>query len=169
MHEIIRTAGHALDAARILRQQIAELADGDEEVIRDTLDGETDFAGIVRALLAAIGEDEAHEAGLKGYIDEMKARRERLARRAEIKRALLASALEIAGQKKLETALATVSLKPVAAKAIVTEESDVPARYWKPQPPKLDLAALASALRAGEAVPGATLSNPGQTVQIRRR
>ncbi len=169
MLDLVHEASRTLEAARVLRSQIAELAGDDEDFIRDTLEGETDFEGIVRALLASIGEDEAHEAGLKSYLDELKARRDRLAQRAETKRALIASALAIAGRRSLECDLATVTLKTVAPKALVTEESEIPSAFWKPQAPRLDLAALSSALRAGEAVPGATLSNGGQTVQIRRR
>jgi hypothetical protein len=169
MLDIVRSTSRTLDAARILREQIAELAEGDEDFIRDTLEGEIDLPDIIRVLLAGIGEDEAHEAGLKSYIDELRARKERLARRADLKRALIASALEIAGQKRLDTDLATVTLKAVPARPLVTEESEIPALYWKPQPPKLDLSALTSALREGAKVPGATLSNGSQTVQIRRR
>jgi hypothetical protein len=165
MHDVHR----ALEAAKVLRAQISDLAEGEEDFIRDTLEGEVDFEGIVASLLASIGEDEAHEAGLKAYLDEMKARKDRFAKRADMKRGLIANALEIAGRKKIETAVATVTLTAIKPKAIVTEEGDIPSDYWKPQAPKLDLTALSAALREGVEVPGATLSNGGSTITIRKR
>jgi LPS O-antigen subunit length determinant protein (WzzB/FepE family) len=167
--DVIYEATREIEAAKVLRAQISDLADGEEDFIRDTLEGEVDFEGIVASLLASIGEDEAHEAGLKAYIDEMKARKDRFGKRADTKRALIANALEIAGRKKIETPVATVSLTAVKPKAIVTEEGDIPSDYWKPQAPKLDLTALSAALREGAEVPGATLSNGGFTVTVRRR
>lgn len=169
MSDVIHDTNRALEAAKVLRSQISDLAGGDEDFIRDTLEGEVDFEGMVESLLASIGEDEAHEAGLKSYIDEMKARKDRFAKRAETKRALIANALEIAGRKKIETTVATVTLTAVKQKAVVKEESDIPADFWQPQPPKLNLMALTAALRDGAEIPGATLSNGGVTIQIRKR
>ena len=162
-------AWKAIEAARVLKEQIAQLAAGDTEFIRDTLEGETDFEGIARSLLASIGEDEALIAGLKTYGDDLSVRRDRIATRVQLKRALLASALEIAERPKLELDIGTLSLTKVPPKAQVLEEADVPADYWQPQPPKLDLKSLTAALRDGKSVPGAALTNGGQTVTIRRR
>ena len=46
-------------------------------------------------------------------------------------------------------------------------EALIPAKFWKPQDPKLDRAAVAEALKAGETVPGASLSNGGLSLSIR--
>jgi hypothetical protein len=169
MSDVIHETSRALEAMKVLRSQISDMADGDEDFIRDTLEGETDLEGLVGKLLASIGEDEAHEAGLKAYLDDMKARKDRFGKRADTKRTLIANALEIAGQKKVETPFATVTLAAVKPKAIVTEEADIPTDYWKPQAPKLDLTALSAALRDGAEIPGATLSNGSITVTIRKR
>ena len=169
MKDVIHETSRALEAMKVLRSQISDMADGDDDFIRDTLEGETDLEGLVGKLLASIGEDEAHEAGLKFYLDDMKARKDRFGKRADTKRALIANALEIAGQKKVETPFATVTLTAVKPKAIVTEEADIPTDYWKPQAPKLDLTALSAALRDGAEIPGATLSNGSITVTIRKR
>jgi hypothetical protein len=169
MNDVMHETHRAIEAMKVLRSQISDMADGDEDFIRDTLEGETDLEGLVGKLLASISEDEAHEAGLKAYLDDMKARKDRFGKRADTKRALIANALEIAGQKKVETPFATVTLTAVKPKAIVTEEADIPTDYWKPQAPKLDLTALSAALRDGAEIPGATLSNGSITVTIRKR
>ena len=158
-----------LDAAKILREQIADLAQGDENFIRDTLEGELDFEGIVRRLLSDVGMDEALAEGLKSYGDDIASRRERLANRAKLKRSLICTALEIAGRKTMELDVGTVTLSAVKPKAIVTEEADIPAEFFKPQPPKLDQTALSAALREGREVPGATLSNGSATIRILRK
>lgn len=169
MSDVMHSASRAVEAMKVLREQIADMAEGDEEFIRDTLEGETDLEGLVRSLLASIGEDEAHEAGLKTYIDEMKARKDRFGKRADAKRALIANALEIAGQKKIETDIATVTLSAVRPKAVITEEAEIPSGFWKAQAPKLDLAGLTAALREGNEIPGVTLGNGGTTITIRKR
>lgn len=168
MREIVRDAQREIEAARVLREQIAQLAEGDEEFIRDTLEGEVDLDAVVRALLVSDGEDEAMEAGLAGYIDTLKGRKERIAKRREMKRALMASAIEISGRPKIELDIGTVAAARVAPSVITTEEADIPAEFWKAQPPKLDKRKLADALKEGREIPGATLSNGGSAVRITR-
>lgn len=167
-HSDIAKVQRELDAAKVLREQIADLAQGDEDFIRDTLEGEMDFEWIVSKLLGEIGEDEALAKGIEGYEAELAARKQRLANRAKLKRSLICTALEIAGRKTMELDVGTVTLSAVKAKAIVTEEADIPAEFFKPQPPKLDQTALSAALREGREVKGATLSNGGNTISIRR-
>lgn len=168
-HTDVARVQRELEAAKVLRDQIAELAAGDEDFIRDTLEGETDLPLIVRRLLAGIGEDEAMAEGIDAYAKELAGRKERLTSRAKLKRALICTALEIAGRKTIETDVGTVTLSAVKPKAIVTEEADIPAEFFKPQPPKLDQSALSAALREGREVKGATLSNGGNTVRILRK
>lgn len=168
-HTDVARVQRELDAAKVLRDQIAELAAGDEDFIRDTLEGETDLPAIIRSLLAGIGEDEAMAEGIDAYAKELAGRKERLASRAKLKRTLICTALEIAGRKTIETDVGTVTLSAVKPKAIVTEEADIPAEFFKPQPPMLDQSALSTALREGREVKGATLSNGGNTVRILRR
>jgi len=158
-----------IEAAKVLREQIGALADGDPDFIRDTLEGEIDFEGIVRSLLASIGEDEAMVSGLKTYMEDLAGRRDRIVNRIGLKRSLIAAALEISDRPKMELDVGTISLTKTAPKALVSEEADIPAEFWKPQPPKLDLKALAAALKEGRHVPGAALSNGGATVTIRRK
>ncbi|KRE07424.1 hypothetical protein ASE63_22250 [Bosea sp. Root381] len=168
-HSDIAKVQRELDAAKVLREQIADLAQGDEDFIRDTLEGEADFEGIVRSLLAGIGEDEAMADGIDVYVKELAGRKDRLASRAKLKRSLICTALEIAGRKTIETDVGTVTLSAVKPKAIVIEEADIPAEFFKPQPPKLDQAALSAALRDGREVKGANLSNGGTTIRILRK
>lgn len=168
-HSDIGKAQQEIEAARILREQIAQLAEGDEDFIRDTLEGETELPALVRTLLAGIGEDEAMADGIDAYAKELALRKERFTSRAKLKRSLICSALEISGRKSMETDVGTATLSAVKPKAIVTEEADIPAEFFKPQPPKLDQTALSAALRDGREVKGAILSNGGFTIRILRK
>lgn len=168
-HSDIGKAQQEIEAARVLREQIAQLAQGDEDFIRDTLEGETELPALVRSLLAGIGEDEAMAEGIDAYAKDLASRKERFTNRAKLKRALICSALEISGRKSMETDVGTATLSAVKPKAIVTEEADIPAEFFKPQPPKLDQTALSAALRDGREVKGASLSNGGFTIRILRK
>jgi len=119
----------------------------------------------------------------------------RIEARREIRRALMANALDVAELPNLVTAAGTITRKALPPKVIVVEEADIPARFYVPQEPKLDRTALLNALKERAAaiaertsepgaldekeelatidrkhppIPGATLSNGGTTIQIRR-
>lgn len=162
-------AHQTVRAAKVLRAQIEGLAGDDIELIRDSLEGQLDLHEIIRALAAGIGEDLAFIAGLKEYRETLNTRIARFEERIKLRQGLIQSGMEIGELSSLESDLATVSLRRVPASATITEEADVPTKYWKPQPPKLDKKAVLDALKDKQDVPGATLNNGGQTVAIRWR
>ncbi|CAH1678242.1 conserved hypothetical protein [Hyphomicrobiales bacterium] len=185
-----------MDAAKILREQIADIAAGDPDFIRDTLEGETNLHEAISALVLSISEDDELEEGVKRAIDNLKVRKDRFKRRAEMKRALVATAMEIGEIAKIETPAGTVTAKSVPPKAIVTEESEIPTKFFETPAPVLSLKKLTAALKEREAlleaaranedpearreallaadaalppIPGASLSNGGRTIQITKR
>lgn len=162
------TIQREIEAAKVLREQIAVLANGDEDFIRDAIEGETGLLEMVAALVANEGEDKALLSGLDTYQSGLEVRRDRIKKRIELRRTLIASALEIAGRKKLETPSGTAALTAVRPTPIIQDEGEIPSKYWKQGQPTLDRKALSEDLKAGVPVPGATLSNGGQTVTIRR-
>lgn len=155
-------------AARIVREQVAALTGNDPDFISDAIEGETSLLEIVAKLAAADGEDMAILDGIDAYQKSIDDRKSRIVRRAELRRALIASALELAEQNKLETPAGTISLRAVAPKAIINDESAIPSEYFETPPPKLNKSAVTNALKDGRDIPGATLSNGGSTIQIRR-
>lgn len=166
-----------MKAAEVIREQVRTLAGDDPDFIRDAIEGETNLREMIAAMVAADGEDAAVIDGLTAYEKALGERKERIKHRVEMRRALIASALEIAELPKLETATGTVSRKALAPKAVILNEADIPPRFFVVPPPKLDKAALTKALKErAEAgpdsdlpeIPGATLSNGSQTIQIRR-
>jgi hypothetical protein len=69
--------------------------------------------------------------------------------------------------RTLDTPAGTVTRKAVPPSVLILEEAEIPAEFFKPQDPKLDKKAVAEALKAGKPVPGAAMSNGGETIAIR--
>lgn len=184
-----------LKAAELVRAQVRDLADDDLALIRDSVEGQTSLFEIMAAMAEADGEDAALVEGVAAYIKKLHDRQKRIENRMEIRRALMANALDVAELPRLVTAAGTITRKALPPKPIVVEEADIPACFYVPQAPKLDRVALLRALKERAAaiaeiaaelgtldykaalarvdlnyppIPGATLSNGGTTIQIRR-
>lgn len=164
--------GHELHeqskAAKVLVEQLRDLqADDDEDVVRDSIEGETDLHEAIEAAVKRLGDDLAAIEGLEAYTKKLDGRKARLKERVETTREAIANAMELARLPKMETPFATIAQKKVAPKVIITEEADIPSDFFKPQPPKLDKRAVMDALKAKQVVPGAQLSNGGTTISVR--
>lgn len=155
-------------AAEAIKAGLLAVTD-DTDAIRDTLEGETNLHGMIRAMLLSIEEDELIVDGTTARIADLAERKRRFEGRIGAKRTLVEQAMAVAELEKVETDLATVSLRSVPPKLIVGEDADLPSRFFVPQPPKRDDAAIKAALKAGEIIPGATLSNGSRSLTIRRK
>ncbi len=166
------SATHALqqeiENAKVIKEQIIAAAGDDPEFIRDGIEGETNLFELIAKMVADDGLDDALISGIKLYESSLKDRRSRIENRKDVRRAIIATALEVAGVKKHETPAGTVSLQNVQPHVIVLEEADIPVEYFTPQPPKLDKKALGEFLKGGGKVSGATLSNGSTTTRITR-
>lgn len=161
----------------------------DAELVADTIEGETSLFEAIDIVLDRIADAEVMLEGLAVVIDRLSARKTRYEQRIKTDRALLEQALSIAELPKLERPAATLSISTRAPSLILTEESEIPAKYWKAGAPTLDKKALTADLKdrakalenlpedeAQRAVliaslpdiPGATLSNGAPSLTIRR-
>jgi len=183
-----------IEAAKLLREQLADITAGDPEFLRDMIEGETTLHEQIYALTASEREDRALLEGLKVLSSDLDARKRRIESRADTKRSLIALAMQVGDLPKIETPAGIVTRKAVPPKAIITEESLIPTRFWVASDPKVDRKALTDALKARAAalkeaseikdeseraeaierandkypgIPGAELSNGSETIQIR--
>lgn len=156
-------------AAKALRESIAQLLenDGDEHLAIDMIEGETSLLECIDALLAANTQDAVIVAGVEKVAADLSARKSRVEGRIQMRRALIEQAMLTAEIKKLERPAATLSLSNRAPSAVIADEASIPSRFWIAADPKLDRKALLAALKAGEAVPGAALSNAAPTLSVR--
>jgi hypothetical protein len=156
-------------AAKALRDTLATLAGDDPELIRDSIEGETDLHEAVAMVSGQIREDEILCLGLSGMIATLEARKHRLEERMGRCRAAIEQALLIGEVKTLALPDATISLKNVPPTVEIINESEIPSEFWKPRDPTLDRPAIKAALKDGRPVPGATLGNGSITISIRRQ
>lgn len=155
--------------ASFRHQLLAEFPDIDDETLADTLEGITDLREMLAEVVRSALDDEALAAGLSHRLSDMKARVERFETRAKRKRELALRAMSEAQIPKLAEADFTASLRQGAPKLEVTAEDQIPAAYWKPQPPKLDKQGLLAALKAGTAVEGASLGAAQMQLSVRTK
>jgi hypothetical protein len=139
-----------LEAKQTLLDQLRALTADDPDFFTDVLEGETNLLELVAALDASIVDDEILVVGAKTALDKLQNRKRIAEARIELKRRLLAHRLHQVGLKTLRTPTATLSLAEASLKAIAVAPEDIPARWWKPQPPKLDQDGLTKAVRARE-------------------
>jgi hypothetical protein len=153
-----------------LREQLrAEIPDLDEDCLADTLEGLSTLPDLLSGVLRSHLDDVALGDALRSRIGDMRKRLSRIEVRAEKKKAVVATAMVRAEMQRLTAPEFTASLRSTPPAVVVLEEERIPGEYWKPQPPKLDKAALAVVLKSGQPVPGATLGTGGTTLSVRTK
>lgn len=161
---------HEVLKHQVIRARLVEaFPDLDEETLVDTLEGATDLKEMLAGIARAYLEDRCMVSALKQRLEAMRDRLGRLENTASRKRDLITEVMEKAELQKLTEPDFTLSMREVPPSVQVVEEAEVPEQYWKPQPAKLDRQALLAALKQGQAVPGALLSNGGRTVSLRTK
>lgn len=142
----------------LLRHSNPEIWDGDDRMLADMLEGETDLFEFLTALVQEKDEAEAFAETCNILISQYRKRKERLEHRVKRLRELMRSVLQDSGLKNYRLATTTLSVRPGPRKVIVTNESELPDQYFRVQRTP-DLTAIKEHIDQGIAVPGATLSN----------
>jgi len=150
--------------ADMLRDLLAE----DERAYLDTLEGETDLYEIVSRLLAEIENDEGMKTALVAQIEDREARKKRAEERVKANRQGIAALMECAKLEKLVLPEATISLRRVPPKPIVTDETALPDDFCK-FVRRPDMAAIKAEVEAGRAVSGTSLDNGSVSLTVRRK
>ena len=168
---VIRKIQNEQTLAAGLLASIRETVRDDDEAIHDAVEGETNLFEAIDAGLERLSEIDGLLVGLSKVMEKMKLREGRFKRQQEAIRTAICVAMEAAVIKKVERPTATVTRKAVAPTAIITDETLLPADYFsipKTPDPKPDKRLILAALKDGEDVPGAELSNGSETIQIKR-
>lgn len=153
------------ETAAALAAHIRDEFPGDDELLADMLEGETDAAEWLDRLLDQEADDDAMSAALSARVKDMQDRKARIGRRKEARRALMLALLDAADLPKWERPLATVSITRRAPKPIITDESALPEGFWrvKREP---DMAAIRAAHMPP---PGTSFDNGGRTLTVRTK
>lgn len=163
---VIRDLSEQSLAARALVESMRALIGDDDEIIDTAVEGETDLHEALAAALGRLAELDALRLSIDTLMSSLQARGERLAKQREAIRTAMCVAMECGAVKTIEMPLGTVSMRTVAPAVEVTDESAIPAVFWRPQAPKLDKRMLLQALKSG-AVAGACLTPPSTTISVR--
>lgn len=139
----------------------AGLEQDDPRALFDTLDGETNLTEALAALYFEHQERTAELAGLKDWMERLADRKSRIEHTIETIEGVITATMDKAAMEAIPTAIGTFGIRRTPKRVQITDEAAIPARFFKPQPPTLDKAALREALDGSEPIPGATLSNGG--------
>lgn len=139
----------------------------DPQALLDTLEGETDLAEVLQRVASQVLEYEALAKATQLRIDDLQARKARTVKAAETLRTIIIQAMDTANIPKVAGPEMTLSFRQTAGSAVIDDESQIPADYFKTVAPKLDKKAVTDALKEGEAIPGAHMSNGSLSLTIR--
>jgi hypothetical protein len=149
-------------------QQIRDMLgeDDDEQAFLDTLDGETDAVDILDRVIAKMQDADALADAIRGQVNDLTARRQRIDARVEAFRATLLTIIDAMGVAKVERPRATISRRSGLPSVRITDEASIPSQLCKVVSSP-DKAAIKKQLQAGEVVPGAALETGPDGVTVR--
>jgi hypothetical protein len=153
-----------------LRRRLVEAdPEIDETTLLDTLEGATNLSEAIGQVVRSVLDDEAFAQGLKNRIHDMRERLSRIESTSAKKRHVALAVMEESGIEKIVEPDFTVSLRISPPAVVITSETDIPERYWLPQPPKLDRRGILDSLKMGTRVAGAELANSRVNLSIRTK
>lgn len=138
----------------------------DEDLRADMLEGSTEVFDVLARLVDRLQHATAMREAVSARIATLTERRDRYGRQQEALRTVIQRVMSIADLRKAELAEATLSVRPGAPKVVVTDEAELPEWFVrvKREP---DKTAIKQALKDGQFVPGATLSNAEDVLNVR--
>ena len=162
----------AMSALLSVRQRLLEEDPDiahDERLLADMLEGETgDAMEVLHRILRASVRADALANAAHAMADDMEARADRFRARREALRGAAFAALDALGLSKLELPDMTVSVKRGQPRVVVTDEEALPeAMIRVTRSP--DKSLIGAALKAGNTVAGAELSNGLPSLQVRTK
>ena len=161
---------HTIAVFRTIRDRIIALeADIDEATLADTLEGLTDIHEVLAAIVRSALTDEALAEGLKGHIQRLQERLQRLTERGAERRRIARDAMVEVDIRKIAAPDFTVSVRAGSPALQVVNEAAIPEPYWEAREPRLNRAELLADLKRGIDVPGSLLSNPEPILSVRVR
>jgi hypothetical protein len=155
---------------QIIRDRIRlEDPEIDDRTLADTVEGLTNVHEIISAIIRSALADEALANGLRGRINEMEERLERLQDRATKRRQIVKDAMIHLDLKKVTAPDFLASIRIGSPCLEVVEEESIPSIYWEPGARRLKRQELLNGLKGGSEIEGVALSNPEPILSVRVR
>ena len=144
-----------------------ELAD-DEELRLNTFEGETNFNDVLAAITDKALDARSRANAVKDRIGDLSERRSRFLRQEHMMRSLALRIMDRADVTKAQLIEATLSIRQAQPKAIITDETSVPDQFMQVKKSP-DMKPILAALKNGQNVEGAVLSNGAPSLTIRTK
>lgn len=154
-----------LEQTSAISDHIRDTYGDDEDLIAGMVEGETDAGEWLDVLIDANADDATLVDALKAREADMSARRKRIENRVKARREGMKAILDATGLPKWERPLATLSLRNVAPKPVVQDESALPDEFCRITR-KPDMAAIKA---ADELPEGVTMDNGGVSLTVRTK
>ena len=147
--------------------ELAEDPETDPEVFRDTMEAITgELEEKAEGYGCVIRQLDYDAAAIGAEIKRLSARKKALEENAGRLKTRLQDAMTATGQKTIKTNLFTFGIRKNPAALSVVDEDKIPEQYWVIPEPVLDKTRLKEDLKAGQEIPGATLTQ-GESLTIR--
>lgn len=156
-----------INAAQRLKEKLIAAYGEDAELIRDMVEGETSLHEAIGKAALELAAVDGEIEGVKIAKTKLEERLERHRNRAEGIREAIQTAMETAELTSLKTPAATLSMRASPPRVDIADLALIPATYMVQPPPSPDKRAIGAALKAGEAIPGASLSNQPPALSVR--
>lgn len=164
-----QTFSQEIATAALVVKALQDAGIGPDDPDYETLiESECDALERLKRMLRAARMTEANAKALKEMEAEMKERRQRFDNKAETLRAIVKQAMQTLNLPKIEAPDLTASLTSTRPSVVIEDEAAIPPQLCKVVRSP-DKTAIKAALEQGEAVPGASLSAPSQTLTVRTR
>lgn len=151
-----------IDALCVAFPELAE----DEALRADMIEGSTDFSELMSRILDHEREARAMVEAQKIRGEELAERRRRYERRQEAMRVLMLNLMSVADQQKVTLPEATISVTKGRETLDVTDIDALPQGYYSLER-KPDRVGILGALKAGQAIPGASLRMGDASLTVR--
>jgi Siphovirus Gp157 len=165
----VMNAANELETVRAQLIAICPDIEDDPTLFADMLEGEAgDALKVIERLIEASIANDGLADMVKARQADLAERKARFERRRDACRTVAQQVLERINLKRLERPAWTASVANRPPRVLITDESALDDTYIriKREP---DKAMIAAALKAGDSVPGATLSNGGVGLTVRTR
>lgn len=141
----------------------------DEALLSEALKPEaTDVYELLNRVLRAAVDARTMAEAADVRVKDLTARRDRYAKRAETLRGTAFSVMDALGLSRLELPDMTASIARGVPRPIVTNEEDIPDKYWRTTR-SIDRVAVNDAIKQGVVIPGVEVTNVLPRLQVRTK
>lgn len=158
-----------MQAAVRLKELLTAAYGDDTDLLRDSVEGQTNLHEAIGHAAVELAIVEGDKEGMEIVIAKLKERLTRYCKKAEGIRNAIQSAMEIAELTSLKTPTATLSLSPSQRSVEIIDLKAIPPVFMTQPAPVPDKKAISKALKEGQVIPGATLSNAPPSLTVRTK